>query len=168
MLLTMDYRRDKALEYAYQWARGRNPKYYNFDKVGGDCTNFISQCIYAGCGVMNFTPIYGWFYHTSDHRTASWTGVEYLYRFLTRNEEAGPFAKEVPVHLLKEGDIIQLGNHTRFYHSLFVTHVGTIPKPSNILVATHTFDTLNRVLESYSYHRIRYLHIEGYRKWEKD
>ncbi len=49
------YERQKAIEYAKQWAFLRNPKYYNFDSVGGDCTSFISQCIYAGSNTMNFT-----------------------------------------------------------------------------------------------------------------
>ena len=48
------YNRQKVYEYAKKWAYGRNPKYYNFDPVGGDCTNFVSQCIYSGCGQMNY------------------------------------------------------------------------------------------------------------------
>lgn len=35
----MDYDRDKAVAYAHQWAFKRNPNYYNFDSIGGDCTN---------------------------------------------------------------------------------------------------------------------------------
>ena len=38
------YDRGKAVAYAHKWAFGRNPAYYNFDKIGGDCTNFTSQC----------------------------------------------------------------------------------------------------------------------------
>ena len=41
------YDRQKVIEYAKKWAYLRNPKYYNFDSVGGDCTSFASQCIYA-------------------------------------------------------------------------------------------------------------------------
>ncbi len=42
--------------YAHLWAYGRNPRYYDYEGIGGDCTNFASQCIYAGAGVMNDTP----------------------------------------------------------------------------------------------------------------
>ena len=52
----------RAAAYAQKWAFGRNPDYYNFDNIGGDCTNFASQCIFAGCGVMNYSPLFGWFY----------------------------------------------------------------------------------------------------------
>ena len=47
------YNREKAIQYAEKWAYSRNPKFYNYDNIGGDCTNFISQCIYAGCKIMN-------------------------------------------------------------------------------------------------------------------
>ena len=52
----MEYNRANAVAYAKKWAYGRNPKYYDFSDLGGDCTNFASQCIYAGSGVMNYTP----------------------------------------------------------------------------------------------------------------
>ena len=74
------YNRDAAVTYAARWAFSRNPAYLDFQQLGGDCTNFVSQCLYAGSGVMNFTPVYGWYYRTASNRTASWTGVEYLYR----------------------------------------------------------------------------------------
>ena len=59
-LQRVEYDRQKAKEYAKKWAYSRNPKYYNFDNVGGDCTSFISQCIYAGSGIMNYTKDIGW------------------------------------------------------------------------------------------------------------
>ena len=56
----MHYDRSAAVAYARKWAFGRNPEYYDFGGIGGDCTNFVSQCLYAGAGVMNFTPELGW------------------------------------------------------------------------------------------------------------
>ena len=79
-----EYNRKKAVEYAIKWAYKRNPKYYNFDSVGGDCTSFISQCIYAGSGIMNYKKHIGWYYNSSSDRTASWSGVEFLYNFLSK------------------------------------------------------------------------------------
>ena len=40
-MIEVKYDRQKAIQYAEKWAFSRNPKYYNFDAVGGDCTNFI-------------------------------------------------------------------------------------------------------------------------------
>ena len=56
------YNRERAVEYAHKWAFSRNPRYYDFQNIGGDCTNFASQVIYAGCGEMNYTPTFGWYY----------------------------------------------------------------------------------------------------------
>ena len=50
----INYEREKVLKYAKRWAYDRNPQFYNFDNVGGDCTSFVSQCILAGSKVMNY------------------------------------------------------------------------------------------------------------------
>ena len=93
-LLEIAYDRQTAVEYANYWAYRRNPRYYAFDEIGGDCTNFVSQCLYAGSGVMNFTPTYGWYYRDINDRAPAWTGVAYLYQFLTENRGPGPFGRE--------------------------------------------------------------------------
>lgn len=55
----LNYDREAAVAYAKRWAFSRNPAFYDFSRIGGDCTNFASQCIYAGAKVMNFTPTFG-------------------------------------------------------------------------------------------------------------
>ena len=96
MLALLPYDRAAAVRYAHIWAYGRNPRYYDYESIGGDCTNFASQCIYAGAGVMNDTPTFGWYYINANDKAPAWTGVEYLYNFLTRRTpSAGPFAGEV-------------------------------------------------------------------------
>ena len=155
------YNREAAVAYARKWALGRNPAFYDFENVGGDCTNFASQCIYAGARTMNFTPELGWYYRSSYDRTASWSGVEYLYNFLVSNKSVGPYAKVVDKSEVMPGDIVQLGTQRgNFYHSPVITAVTPI-----ILVAAHTYDTLDRPLSSYSYEEARFLHIEGVRTW---
>lgn len=84
MLALLPYDRAAAVRYAHIWAYGRNPRYYDYESIGGDCTNFASQCIYAGAGVMNDTPTFGWYYINANDKAPAWTGVEYLYNFLTR------------------------------------------------------------------------------------
>lgn len=61
-IIIKEYDRTAAVAYARRWAFSRNPLYYDFTGQGGNCTNFVSQCVYAGCGQMNFTPIFGWYY----------------------------------------------------------------------------------------------------------
>lgn len=155
------YDRAAAVSYARRWALGRNPAYYNFEEIGGDCTNFASQCIYAGARTMNFTPVMGWYYRSSYDRTASWSGVDYLYNFLVNNRSVGPYAHIVTLNEAQPGDIVQLGTQTgAFYHSPVITSVSPM-----ILVAAHTFDALDRPLSSYIYGTARFIHIDGVRTW---
>jgi len=145
--------------YARRWALGRNPAYYDYQAIGGDCTNFASQCLYAGAGIMNYTPVTGWFYRTAMDRTAAWTGVEYLYRFLMGNTGPGPYAREVDQREVLPGDLVQLGDGTgHFYHTPVITAVQPV-----LLVSAHTYDALDRPLDSYVFRQVRFLHIPGVR-----
>ena len=161
----LPYNREAAVAYAHTWAYRRNPAYFDFSGIGGDCTNFASQCIYAGAGVMNFTPLYGWFYRTANDRTPSWTGVQYLYDFLTRNLGAGPFAIEVSLSQLEPGDVVQLAidREDRYQHTPVVVRIDGEPSLTNVLVAAHSNDVDYRPLSTYNIRKIRCLHIEGVR-----
>lgn len=155
------YNRQNAVNYSNRWALGRNPAYYDFSEIGGDCTSFISQCIYAGCGVMNYTPVMGWYYRSLSDRTPSWTGVQYLYNFLVNNKGAGPSAKQVSLYEAESGDVIQLEYGNAFYHSLFITEIISKDDFSGILINAHTTDSYKRPLSSYLFSGYRVLHIIG-------
>lgn len=159
------YDRQAAVTYAHRWAYGRNPAYYDFQNLGGDCTNFASQCLYAGCGVVNFTPVYGWYYLSVNDRSPSWTGVVYFYNFLVRSEEnSGPFGAEVPLSGCLPGDFVQLSfDGVTFGHTPIIVEMGTPAAPENTLVAAHSNDTDYRPLSAYEFQRARYLHILGAR-----
>ncbi len=156
------YNRTMACAYAERWALARNPDYSSFDGMGGDCTNFVSQCLFAGCGVMNYTPETGWYFISLNDRAPAWTGVNPLYRFLTTNRGAGPYARPAPLSELLPGDIIQLGNGSgSYYHSLLVLEAS----PYRVYIAAHSQDALWRPLDSYRYRTLRCLHILGARTW---
>ncbi|WP_273482350.1 amidase domain-containing protein [Dysosmobacter welbionis] len=128
------YDRRAAVLYAHRWAYGRNPAFYDYEHLGGDCTNFASQCIYAGSGVMNFTPTFGWYYIDPDQKAPAWTGVPYLYNFLVREEKTeGPAAHPCELRDLRPGDLIQLSfDGENFRHTPVVVSVG--PKRASGLV----------------------------------
>jgi len=154
------YNREKAVAYANKWAYFRNPEFYNFQELGGDCTNFASQVIYAGCGVMNYTPIYGWYYISLNNRSPSWTGVNQLYTFLTTNTAEGPRGRVVNLSEIEKGDIIQLdfGGDGSFDHTPVVVDAGE-GTPETIRVAAHTNDADCRPLASYNYVAYRAIKI---------
>ena len=152
---------DKMLEYAEKWAFSVNPDFYDFSELGGDCTNFVSQCIYAGGAVMNYTPDLGWYYISLSDRAAAWTGVEFFAKFMLTNKAAGPFGEQIPLRDVIPGDVVQLGTDDGFYHSLLVTGM----QDGEPLVTAHTFDVYNIPLSSYNYRYIRCIHLIGARRW---
>ena len=154
------YDRLKAFDYARRLAFSRNPAYYDFQNIGGDCTNFASQVIYAGCGVMNYTPIFGWYYTSVNDRTPSWTGVNQLYDFLINNIGEGPRGELIPLSEVEVGDIIQLNfdGDGQFDHTPVVVDRGE-GTPDTVLVAAHTNDAFNRPLSTYNYSDFRAIKI---------
>ena len=133
------YNRQKVYEYAEKWAYDRNPKYYNYDKIGGDCTNFSSQCIFSGCNQMNYNKNNGWYYINANQKSPSWTGVEFLFKFLTSNKGRGPKGELVGIDKLNIGDIMQL---------IYDTHV-----------VAHTDDVFGKSIYEYSFKKYRSIHI---------
>ena len=166
MLLTIPYDRRRAVEYARRWALSRNPLFIDFAGIGGNCTNFISQCILAGAPAMNYTQTFGWYYISSEERAPAWSGVEELYSFLTgapsfasQNKGYGPFGTDArSSRTVNVGDIIQLSDESGdFYHSLIISEF----RDGDVLVCANSNDALDRPLSSYTYAGIRVIHIEG-------
>lgn len=153
------YNRQKVYDYAKKWAYSRNPNYYNFDLLGGDCTNFVSQCIFSGCYQMNYNGDKGWYYINGNNKSPSWTVVEFLYNFLLLNKGVGPKGKNVNVQDLEVGDVIQLSfDGIKFSHSLIVVQKGT--NIDNTLIAAHTYDVFGKSVAEYGFKKYRCIHIK--------
>lgn len=160
MLVTKPYKRENAAEYARKFAFSQNVYFGNFAEIGGNCTNFVSQAIFAGSCQMNYTPTFGWYYISLNERSPSWTGVEFFYNFMVGNTGIGPFGRDARIDELEIGDVIQLGrNADGFYHALLV--VGF--EGDDPLVAAQTNDAYMRPLSTYSYDFARYIKILGVR-----
>ena len=149
------YDRVKCVEYAKRYAYIRNPKYYNFDRLGGNCTNFASQCLYAGLPVMNYSPL-GWYYNSADSRSPSWTGVEFFYDFLTTNTGVGPQGKIVPLSQIEIGDFIQLELNGDYFHTLVVCNL-----TNGVKICANSADSYLRPLNSYYFTSYRIIKILG-------
>ena len=160
MLVTRNYEREKAVMYAERYAFSQNPIFGDFRDIGGNCTNFVSQCIYAGACKMNYTKTFGWYYISLDERAPAWTGVDFFYNFITQNQGVGPFGKQAQADECEIGDAIQLGREgDGYYQSLLI--VGF--ENDDILVAAQTDDALRRPLSTYKYDFLRFIKIEGVR-----
>ena len=160
----LKYDRENVLEYARKWAFLRNPKYYNFDAVGGDCTSFASQCIYAGSNTMNYTKDTGWYYINGNNKSPSWSGVEFLYRFLISNKGIGPYGIIANSKEIELGDIAQLSfDGNKFEHTLVIVNIENYANFSGIKIASHTYDSFNKKISDYSFQKVRFVHIKGVR-----
>ena len=159
------YDRGRAIEYARRWALSRNPLFEDFTGIGGDCTNFVSQCLLAGLCVENFTPVYGWYYRSPTDRAPAFSGVEYFYDFMTgapefraENGGEGPFAIPVDLRRGVVGDVVQLSDEAGdFYHTLIISAI----RDGEVYVCAHSDDALDRPLSSYNNTSLRVLHING-------
>ncbi len=146
--------------YAKRYAFSQNPIFGNFRGIGGNCTNFVSQCVYAASCVMNYTKTYGWYYISLDDRAPAWTGVDFFFRFITENDGVGPYGRAAEISELEIGDAIQLGREADgYYHTLLVVGFDA----DGPLVAAQTDDAYNRSLSSYSYDFSRGIKILGVR-----
>ncbi len=160
MLVTKPYIRENALRYAERYALSQNPIFGNFAGIGGNCTNFVSQCIYAGSCKMNYTPTFGWYYISMEQRAPAWTGVEFFYRFITTNAGLGPFGRDATPDEVEVGDVIQLAREADgYYHTLLI--VGF--EEDDPLVAAQTDPAFERPLSTYTYDYSRYIKILGVR-----
>ena len=161
------YDRRAAVAYAHLWAYGRNPTFYDYEDIGGDCTNFASQCVYAGSGVMNYRPDFGWYYIDANDKAPAWTGVPYFYDFMTRStQDRGPVAVPAGIADIRLGDVVQLSFDGRTWgHSPVVVALRRLPArtPGDILVAAHSYDADLRPLDTYDYRDLRFLHFIGVR-----
>ena len=160
MILEKEFMREEVVLYARKYALTRNPLFYTFEGIGGNCTNFASQCVLAGSCTMNYTAVYGWYYLSINRRSASWTGFDYFFDFMTTNQGVGPYGRVITINEVQPADLIQLQNSEgRFYHTLVVTKV----EDGEIYICANSNDALDRPLSSYDYASLRVIRIDAVR-----
>lgn len=135
------FKRESAVQYALLWALRRNPAYRDFSgKAGGrgDCTNFISQAMYAGGWPM--TP--GWWGDKKDAGSL-WAAASDFIDFI---ESIGR-AKICTRDKLDLGDLVSMNPHGgRIFHIMIITGKNCGIQGDELLYSCHTFDRQNRAL----------------------
>lgn len=102
------YRRDEAVAYAERWWNEPNPAYENFEV---NCTNYVSQCLFAGGAPMNYTGRResGWWYKGYSNKqemwSYSWAVASGLQRLL-----GNPRAFGLRAEAVSNPDSLQLGD----------------------------------------------------------
>jgi hypothetical protein len=123
------YNRDNAVLYAQTWALKLNtPPWANYESrvAGGDCTNFISQCLYNGgipfdtTGASDYVK---WYWYSEGKRVAPWSGAK-EFNYYVKHNTSGPGLR---AHFgswsdMNIGDIVQLGGfYPKTTHSMIIT-----------------------------------------------
>lgn len=155
----LEMQRNKMVSYALNNVSKKQPSsgnsslvsnYFDFSNIegAGDCTDFVSHCLLAGGAKFNATSNYKtgginssssyWFYHNTENRASSWSGVENFYSFITTNKELGPkgtkkpFSGKYPSNQGYEaikGDIVQIEYNSKddddsiYDHTVIITDV---------------------------------------------
>ncbi|NMM64735.1 methylase [Clostridium sp. P21] len=146
ILRTSQYSRSAAVKYAIKYALTPNTKYRYFPLIkdnSGDCSNFVSQCLYAGGSPMIFNKKNPWWYNNTNW-SLSWTLAHSLYWYLKINEESnlqGCKGLEISdINALELGDLIFYENNKNvIFHSAIITGFSQ-NKP---LVSQHSREALN-------------------------
>lgn len=144
------YNRTGAVNYAFTYALTPNPAYYDFSSSGGDCTNFVSQCLYAGGGIpmhnngVNYDTN-SWFYVNGSTYSSCWTKALYFNKYIT-SSNGKINASLTDYYGCSVGDVIQLFSGSNAYHSVIIT---AFDNPSggtdrgDIYVCCHTSNRRN-------------------------
>ena len=126
------YDRQQALSYAEEWIGRRNGEWVDYGGNGGNCQNYVSQCLLAGGIPMDREGerIWKWYGDTPDQgsgpsgRSASWTGVEEFREYAAQNEGFGlAAAVDSPYETGQPGDLIQMGFPDDWNHVVMIADV---------------------------------------------
>ena len=118
------YDRKKARTYALDYVLSPNPKYTNYESMKGNCTNFTSQCLYAGGIVQDKIGNYTWYY-TSESKSASWKSANSFRTYYKNNVGSstvkGLNAKTCSFKKTRLGDLVQIVNSNKASHTMFIS-----------------------------------------------
>lgn len=169
----LEYDRDAAVAYAQKWALSSNPAYKDYGPWGGDCTNFISQCVRAGKIPLDSSgrdDWLNWYWYSDKERTPSWTSAEAFYLYLINNnsehtQNYGIYARIASYNELDQGDIVQLVYEGKAYHTMIISKVlledGYL---LDYLICQHTAHLLDYPLGMKEGEK-RYIKILGYYRY---
>lgn len=135
------YNRDAAVAYANKWWNSYNPSYETFQV---DCTNYVSQCLFAGGAPMRGEPAReeGWWYKGGGW-SFSWSVSHSLRWYLSTSEEGLTASEVKSAEELLPGDIIcyDFERDGKWDHTTIVVAKDKEGMP---LVNAHTDNSKNR------------------------
>ncbi|MCX7772221.1 MAG: amidase domain-containing protein [Clostridia bacterium] len=199
--MKVSYMSTRGVEYARAYADyfsvPENKRLFYYDTAGVDCTNFISQCVWAAYGGwmpgmdgktiarnkermnahLGMVPFvwYGSSYYVGSNK---WCRVMEFYAFSISPKGSGPMAaplfegtwETLDPSILKEGDVLQLV--VKSYVPTRFGHSLYITQAGNtlseVLVCCHSYDRLDGPLTEFSSFPAEYTRLRVLRFTEAD
>jgi hypothetical protein len=140
------YRYAAMAAYAEKYWTNYNTAYRRYSGAGGDCTNFLSQSLYAGGWkkVLSSAEDYGTWYSKSSGESDTWIGVNEWSWFTQTARRTTALAN---AYQMDVGDVLQMDfdEDGSKDHSMMTTYRGSSGVP---YLTSHDADTYRRSLAS--------------------
>jgi Putative amidase domain len=145
--------RDRARQYALEWATRRNPKFPDYSQkgFGGDCTNFVSQCLMAAGWTATLGDSWAMnaWWSAPDESSNSWAAADWFRRYVKLTERASLCG----VNELAWGDLVFVvpNRGDRAHHVMIVCDVKykRLQHPTDsheVFLCGHNYDRINHPL----------------------
>jgi len=165
--MTNKYNRSSAANYAIKYALEPNIQYKYFQFVngnGGDCTNFVSQCLKEGGAPMDYNNVRPWWYQ-SGKASICWGVAHSLYWYLKTNQSTNRnVIKGIEVSDIEEleiGDLVFYENYKNIiFHAAIITSFIDVSEKREPRISQHSYNQLNETYKkSYDYKKEHFLKI---------
>lgn len=177
----LTYDRDAAYNWAHTYWNTYSTAFANFgDQTGegGDCTNFISQCLRAGGANNDKTGSYQWYYSTAADYSWTWSiarGLNYILLGNNTSKEFGPKGTERVINSNDDydstlgqyvtlGDVIQYewSETSKIKHSAIIVNMvyNSSKERYEPVIATHSVDAWYMPWTKNAY-KTHFVHITG-------
>ncbi|SHK96109.1 amidase domain-containing protein [Desulforamulus aeronauticus] len=171
---TVNYTSSNGASYARKYGKAGPSYFYNIS--GNDCTNFVSQCVWAGYGgwdpsgdtngvnaqrVSNKFRMTSNWYAGSGGGLSNWENVNSFYSYVTTNTGVGPKGTGYEIGKspssfnygqISKGNVLQgwPSYYTTYLHSIYISDVLYPGDPLEILYCGHTSNVTDQILTEFT------------------
>ena len=168
-----EYDREAAVAYARAHVDERNGDWHDYSGEGGNCQNFVSQCLLAGGIPMDTEGSARWKWYgeaLNDDSgetgcTLSWINVDYFYAYARDNRGSG-LAARVDADFMsgQVGDLIMMGPPEDWNHMVIISEVVKDENGETIdyLICSNTTDVQDFPASAYPSPRRSLIKILGW------
>lgn len=154
------YDREAAVDYGSLWVGLRNEEWSDFTGRGGNCQNFVSQCLLAGGIPMDIegSEIWKWYSEGVNEEpvergnSLSWINVDSFYAYARDNRGFGLVAEtDANFRSGRPGDVIIMGSREDWNHTVMISQVISDMQGRTIdyLILSNTSDVKNFPASAY-------------------